>query len=269
MLIGIDEVDKILDGERAEAFLNDIKAVFGVPGCLYLVSLSEDALAVFARRALSVRSAFDSAFDELVAVPPMTYRNSEELLIKRVAGLPRPFVALCHVLAGGLPRDLLRAARGLINAARSGKESTLPELARTLVRRELDSLRQASLGRLATCREVGDLLNTLHDQQWPGTEPSHLLVAGVGLAAAARRPEDDQVRQVCRELIVSLSFHATVLTVFGPLHERLVTQLRGNQHGLIDELAEARQAMRLNAGLAHTLIEQYLQRNRIALRVTR
>ena len=99
-----------------------------MPGCLYLVSLSEHALAVFARRALSVRSAFDSAFDELVAVPPMTYRNSEELLIKRVAGLPRPFVALCHVLASGLPRDLLRDARGLINAARSGKESSCPNL---------------------------------------------------------------------------------------------------------------------------------------------
>ncbi len=55
MLIGIDEVDKILDGERAEAFLNDIKAVFGVPGCLYLVSLSENALAVFARAVLPYR----------------------------------------------------------------------------------------------------------------------------------------------------------------------------------------------------------------------
>lgn len=269
VLIGIDEVDKILDGERAEAFLNDIKAVFGVPGCLYLVSLSEDALAVFARRTLSIRSAFDSAFDELMAVPPMTYRNSEELLIKRVAGLPRPFIALCHVLAGGLPRDLVRAARGLISAARGGKEITLPELARTLVRRELDSLRQASLGRLATRPGTGDLLNSLHGQEWPGTEPRHLLVAAAGIAASARRAEDDQVRQVCRELIVSLSFCATVLTVFGPLHDHLVTQLRRNQHGLVNELAEARQAMRLDVSLAHTLIEQYLRRNGIVLGVSR
>jgi len=269
VLIGIDEVDKILDGERAETFLNDIKAVFGVPGCLYLVSLSEDALAVFARRALSIRSAFDSAFDELVAVPPMTYRNSEELLIKRVAGLPRPFVALCHVLAGGLPRDLLRAARGLINAASPGKETTLPELTRTLVRRELDSLRQASLGRLATCPGAGDLLNSLHDQEWPGTEPRHLLGAAAALAAVAGRAGDDQVRQVCRELIVSLSFHATVLTVFGPLHHRIATQLDKNQHGLVNELAQARQAMRLDASLAHALIEQYLHRNGIVLRAAR
>jgi hypothetical protein len=269
VLIGIDEVDKILDGERAETFLNDIKAVFGVPGCLYLVSLSEDALAVFARRALSIRSAFDSAFDELVAVPPMTYRNSEELLIKRVAELPRPFVALCHVLAGGLPRDLLRAARGLINAARSGKQSTLTELAQTLVARELDSLRQASLGRLATSPGAADLLTDLLDQQWPGTEPRHLLAATSRLAAAARRTGHDQVRQVCRELIVSLSFHATVLTVFGPLKVRLVTELQRSQHGLVDELAQARQVMRLDASLAHALIDEYLHRNAINLRDVR
>lgn len=268
VLIGIDEVDKIRDGERAETFLNDIKAVFGAPGCLYLVSLSEDALTGFARRALSIRSAFDSAFDELIAVPRMTYRNSEELLIKRVAGLPRPFVALCHVLAGGLPRDLLRAARSLINAARSGKETALPELARTLVRHELDSLRQASLGRLAACPAAGGLLNSLHDQQWPGTEPCHLLDAAIGLAAEGRAG-DDQIRQVCRELIVSLSFYATALTVFDPLHGRLVTQLRGKQHGLVDELGQARHAMRLDVGLAHALIEQYLHRNGIVLRAAR
>jgi hypothetical protein len=103
VVIGIDEVDKIRDSDRAEAFLNDIKAIFGVTGCLYLVSLSEDALTGFARRTPSIRSAFDSAFDELVPVGPMTYRHSEQMLFKRVTGVPRPFIALCHVLAGGCP----------------------------------------------------------------------------------------------------------------------------------------------------------------------
>ena len=263
VVIGIDEVDKILDGERAEAFLNDIKAVFGVPGCLYLVSLSEDALAVFARRALSIRTAFDSAFDEVVAVTPMTYQNSEKLLIKRVAGLPRPFVALCHVLAGGLPRDLVRAARGLINSARWGKETTLPELASTLVQHELDSLRQSSLSHLATCPGAGTLLESLHNREWPGTQPRHLVSASAKLATTAQRAEADEINQVCRELIVSLSFYATVLTVFGPSHDLLISQLRMHQHGFIDELAEARHAMRLDVGLAHSLIEQFCHRNAI------
>ncbi len=265
VVIGIDEVDKILDGERAETFLNDIKAVFGVPGCLYLVSLSEDALAIFARRALSIRTAFDSAFDEVVAVTPMTYQNSERLLIKRVAGLPRPFIALCHVLAGGLPRDLVRAARGLINAARWGKETTLPELASTLVRRELDSLRQSSLSQLATHPGAGALLNSLHNREWPGTEPRHLVGASARLAAAAQRAEADEISQVCRELVVSLSFYATVLTVFGSSNDLLISQLRMHQYGFVDELAETRYAMRLDVGLAHSLIEQFCHRNGIVL----
>jgi hypothetical protein len=265
VVIGIDEVDKILDGERAEAFLNDIKAVFDVPGCLYLVSLSEDALAVFARRAVSIRSAFDSAFDEVVAITPMTYQNSEQLLIKRVTGLPRPFIALCHVLAGGLPRDLVRAARGLINAARRGKETTLPELASTLVQREIDSLRQSSLSRLAMQPGVGVLLNSLHNREWPGTEPRHLVGASARLAATAQRAEADEISQVCRELIVSFSFYATVLTVFGPAQDLLTSQLRMHHHGFVDELAEARYVMRLDVGLAHSLIEQFCHRNGIVL----
>jgi hypothetical protein len=264
VVIGIDEVDKILDGERAEAFLNDIKAIFGVPGCLYLVSLSEDAMATFARRAVSIRTAFDSAFDEVVAVTPMTYRNSEQLLIKRVAGLPRPFVALCHVLAGGLPRDLVRAARGLINAASSGQD-TLPELASTLVRRELDSLRQSSLSQLAALQGADALLNSLHDREWPGMQPRHLIGASARLASAAQRAEADEISQVCRELIVSLSFYATVLTVFGSSHDLLTSQLRLQQHGFVDELAEARYVMRLDVGLAHSLIEQFCHRNGIVL----
>ena len=129
MIIGIDEVDKIRDSDRAEAFLNDIKAIFGVPGCLYLVSLSEDAMAGFARRTPSIRTTFDSAFDELVPVGPMTYRHSEQLLFKRVTGVPRPFIALCHVLAGGLPRDLVRAARALIEVTPARGEKQLPDTA--------------------------------------------------------------------------------------------------------------------------------------------
>jgi Cdc6-like AAA superfamily ATPase len=93
VVIGIDEVDKIRDSDRAEAFLNDVKAIFGSPGCLYLVSLSEDAMAEFAHRTPSIRGTFDTAFDEVVPVGPMTYRHSEQLLFKRVTGVPRTFIA--------------------------------------------------------------------------------------------------------------------------------------------------------------------------------
>jgi hypothetical protein len=258
VVIGIDEVDKIRDSERAEAFLNDVKAIFGVPGCLYLVSLSEDAMAGFARRTPSIRSTFDSAFDELVPVGPMTYRNSEQLLFKRLTGVPRPFIALCHVLAGGLPRDLIRTARALIAAAPAAGEKSLPDTAADLIHRELDSLRQVSVRQLSENSASGPLLAALHDRDWPGATPSQFTDAASRMAAAARDAQSDQARQLCQELVVSLSFYGTALEAFGPAAlDRLVTCLKDRNYAIIDDLAAVRHAMRVNAGLAHWLLERY------------
>jgi hypothetical protein len=264
VVIGIDEVDKIRDSDRAEAFLNDIKAIFGVTGCLYLVSLSEDALAGFAHRTPSIRSTFDSAFDELVPVGPMTYRHSEQLLFKRLTGVPRPFIALCHVLAGGLPRDLVRAARALIAVTPSMGEKPLYETAGDLIRRELESLRQASVRQLAENGGPGPLLAALHDRHWPGTTPPHFRDAALRLADAARHAESDAVRHLCQGLIVSLSFHATVMDAFSPAAVgRLIVCLKDRDYAIIDDLAAARYAMRVNAGLAHRLLDQYRSQNGI------
>jgi hypothetical protein len=261
VVIGIDEVDKIRDGDRAEAFLNDIKAIFGVPGCLYLVTLSEDAMAGFSRRTPSIRSTFDSAFDELVPVGPMTYRHSEQLLFKRITGVPRPFIALCHVLAGGLPRDLVRAARALIDVTPATGEMTLGETAGDVIGREVESLRQASIRQLAESSGPGPLLAALHDREWPGATPRQFTDAAMQMASAARGAESEATRQLCQDIIVSLSFYATVLDVFGAGRDRLVACLKDREYGMIDDLAAARYATRVNSGLAHRLLEQYRLKN--------
>jgi hypothetical protein len=258
VVIGIDEVDKIRDSDRAEAFLNDVKAIFGAPGCLYLVSLSEDALAGFARRTPSIRSAFDTAFDELVPVGPMTYRHSEQLLFKRVTDVPRPFIALCHVLAGGLPRDLVRAARALIDVTPATGERTLPDTARDLILRELESLRQASVRQFAIDSAPGPLLAAMQDSQWPGTTSRKFTKAALQVADAARDTESDAIRRLSQDLVVSLSFYATALEVFSADWEgRLVACLRDQDYAVVDDLAIARYATRLNSGLAHQLLEKY------------
>jgi Cdc6-like AAA superfamily ATPase len=266
LIIGIDEVDKIQDSDRAEEFLNDIKAIFGVPGCLYIVSLSEDALASFARRAPAIRSAFDSAFDEIVSVGPMTYKQSEQLLFKRIAGVPRPFIALCYVLAGGLPRDLVRAARALIDVTPAQNEKSLPETTHALVKRELESLRQASIRQLAENAGPGSLLAGLYDRRWPGEKPDEFKDAALRLATAARDVESDACRQMCQELVVSLSYYATVTEVFGAERDQLVACLKHRKYEIVDDLAAVRNAMKVNAGLAHRLLEQYRQRNGIGHR---
>jgi hypothetical protein len=263
VVIGIDEVDKIRDSDRAEAFLNDIKAIFGAPGCLYLVSLSEDAMAEFAHRTPSIRGAFDSAFDEVVPVGPMTYRHSEQLLFKRVTGVPRTFIALCHVLAGGLPRDLVRAARALIDASPTDSERSLPDVAGDVIGRELESLRRASVRQLAENAGPGSLLAALHHPQWPGGAPYQFMDAALQVAGAARGTESDSTRQLCQVIVVSLSFYATTLDVFTAGVDRLISCLKDRDYAIIDDLAAARYAMRVDGGLAHQLLEQYRMQNGI------
>ncbi len=116
VFIGIDELDKIGTPEQAERFLNEIKGIFGIPHMYFMVSVSDDALTAFERRGLPLRDAFDSSFDEIIHVGPLSYAESRRLLYRRVIGLTEPYVALCHCLAGGLARELIRAARQVTRA---------------------------------------------------------------------------------------------------------------------------------------------------------
>jgi hypothetical protein len=126
VFVGIDELDKIGSADQAEQFLNQIKGVFGIPHVYFMVSVSDDALAAFERRGLPLRNAFDSSFDEIMYVGPLSYDESRRLLYRRVIGLSEPFVALCHCLAGGLARDLIRAARRVVRVAVAIKNANPP-----------------------------------------------------------------------------------------------------------------------------------------------
>jgi hypothetical protein len=117
IFVGVDELDKIGSAEQAEQFLNEIKGIFGIPHVYFMVSVSDDALTSFERRGLPLRDAFDSSFDEIIHVGSLAYAESRRLLYRRVIGLTEPYVALCHCLAGGLPRDLIRAARMVVRTA--------------------------------------------------------------------------------------------------------------------------------------------------------
>ncbi|QYC41729.1 hypothetical protein Nocox_20605 [Nonomuraea coxensis DSM 45129] len=114
VFVGVDELDKIGSAEQAERFLNELKGVLGIPHVYFLVSVSDDALVSFERRGIPLRDAFDSSFDEIVRVGRLTYPESRRLLYRRVIGLSEPYIGLCHVLSGGIARDLIRAARRVV-----------------------------------------------------------------------------------------------------------------------------------------------------------
>jgi Cdc6-like AAA superfamily ATPase len=110
VLIAIDELDKLPLGD-ALRFLDDIKGLFGIEGCFFVLAVSEDALALFERRGVPARDSFDSAFDEVVRVSPFSLAQSTELLERRTENLGPELCSVCHVLAGGLARDVIRYAR--------------------------------------------------------------------------------------------------------------------------------------------------------------
>jgi flagellar biosynthesis GTPase FlhF len=100
LVIGIDELDKMGSDASAKEFLNNVKGVFGVNGCYYLVSVSDDAMASFERRGMPVRDVFDSSFDAVQRVDYLTLDESRAVLGSRVVALPIPYQCLCHCLAG-------------------------------------------------------------------------------------------------------------------------------------------------------------------------
>jgi hypothetical protein len=141
VLIAIDELDKLpAKDETATRFLNDLKAVFGVGGTYFLVSVSEDAMSRFQRRGLPFRDVFDSTFDEIIHVEPMGLSEAQALLSARVVGMPYVYSALCDVLAGGIPRDLIRTARRIVDVnERLGKPDSLGKIVQHLMQEELSA----------------------------------------------------------------------------------------------------------------------------------
>jgi hypothetical protein len=142
LVIGIDELDK-MEPDSAGSFVNEIKAIFGMPSCLFLVSVSDEALMMFRQRMVLGRTAFDSAFDEVIRVDPLEFDACRSLLRHRIAGLPDSLVAFCQVMSGGIPRDMIRVARSVLDCRARGREE-IPAIIQDLVDTQAKAIRQAS-----------------------------------------------------------------------------------------------------------------------------
>ncbi|TMR25341.1 hypothetical protein ETD86_01800, partial [Nonomuraea turkmeniaca] len=137
LVVAVDELDRIMPVSSARDFLNELKVVFDVPHCLFVLSVSDEALKEAELATTGRRDAFDSAIDEVVRVEPLGYRTAVKLLDTRVIGLPEPFAALFYCLSGGMPRELLRTARAAVALVTPSGSRPLAEITAALVEREL------------------------------------------------------------------------------------------------------------------------------------
>ncbi|RSM36041.1 hypothetical protein DMA12_41945 [Amycolatopsis balhimycina DSM 5908] len=258
VVIGIDELDKVEPAEDAQRFVNEIKGVFGVPGCQFVVSVSEEALTAFERRGLAFRDAFDSAFDEIVRVDHLSLSDADHMLSKRVTGMSEPFRYLCHCLSGGLPRELIRVAR---NIAELSGPDTMPMLAEVTERLVVDELGrkatslQEAAARIGAGADVAAFVRMMHTCTANPT-PAMLLRN----APAVTTVDDSPLGRLRLESHIYLRYAATLLQVFDNDLDR--TELRvasatAEDPGSFDALASVQQQMGLHPMVAAVALDRF------------
>ncbi|MEV6488563.1 hypothetical protein AB0M20_08005, partial [Actinoplanes sp. NPDC051633] len=251
ILICIDEVDRIAKAEDAESFLNNIKAIFGIRYCNYVVTVSEDALAGFERRVVRVRPALDSAFDEVIRLDPFSFQQSNQLIQQSVIGMPREFVMLCHCIAGGIPRDLIRAVRSTLDQRRRFDFTDIRIISGAVVTSEIEALRRGLMARVIGSESDVEraVLPALTAHIDVDDSPIDLEV----IVSTVNTDVDDKgAVNMVREFSAALYFYCTVRDVFA--ERSIELSLRP---WLVDELASIRGFLPISATMTIAHLETF------------
>jgi DNA polymerase III delta prime subunit len=213
LVIAIDELDKIAEPAQAHELVNDIKGIFEIPNCQFLVSVSEDAMSAFERRGIPVRDAFDSAFTQMVRMDHFTLAESRRWLSRRLLGVPEQFAFLLHCLSGGLPRELRRVTIELVDIVAEDECGDLAHVTGVLLDRELDRKAHAFVAAARQFDDTAELSEYLADLV---TMPQARTPAEQTALAAKLKPGEKvtELRRVRWQSACFLLFCATVLQIF-------------------------------------------------------
>ncbi|CCH35600.1 hypothetical protein ABZ816_13445 [Actinosynnema sp. NPDC047251] len=207
VIIAVDELDRIGTGEPARRFLAELKAVFDVPGCHYLVSVSTEAQLGSYRSGIGPLSVFDGSFDEVVRVGHLDLDHAKKLVRRYVVGLPEQYLALAHVLSGGLARQLFRATRAIVDLGRDQPDRSIEEVVRVLADTELHRARRSTAEALTAVDDrAGATAFLLLLDQGPALSAERVLNAYQGLST--------QVGELRDALAARIRFLETVRGVF-------------------------------------------------------
>lgn len=257
VFIGIDELDRLGSTEQAQAFLAEIKAIFAIPNVYFLLSVSEDVGAAFIRRGLPVRDVTDSSLEDILQLEPRSLEEARELLQTRVPGFTDPFVALVYALSGGLPRDLIRFTRKVVEIRHRTDRTDLRGIAGSLLLEEvtetLSSFRVV-LGSQPHDAAWGELLHDLHGsvdrlrRVPPGSDVRRTLHRELHRLASQDAPAEDGLRALWGELSAYMLFAMTMVDVFVPRRSDEET----GPNGLLTDAERLKQlgAARLELGVS-------------------
>jgi hypothetical protein len=268
IFIGIDEVDRIASIDQAERFISEVKAIFGIDGCFFVVSVAEEVGSLFARRAIAGRSVFENAFDEVVMLQPLTFEEARDLLQKRVLGLTLPFVYLAYTVSGGLPREIIRVTSRLLEINReTGYGLRLAQLADRLIREELREAIDGTRSRLAQLQLSSDwgsvlvyLLDSINDLASAG-DPS--VVSNLAEPNGVQVPSDERsldssARKTFEDLSAYAYFGCRIIEAFrnfDVLMSEDPSRMGGDDK--FELLAAARRELSLSAQSCRDLLDRF------------
>lgn len=278
VIIGIDELDKLSSDALAHRFLNDIKSIFGIERCFYLISVSEQAMSNFERRGLPFRDVFDSSFDDFVYVEHLDFALAQGLLEQRVVGRPVAFFGMSYCMSGGLARDLVRNFRSVLEEReKKPKANKLADICGQIVRIDLIakvramtiSARKIALdpevdqfveqlyaleANVDSDVEVGKIAHALLNRPAPTPPPASQLVNSH--ADKARQAKLEQLAELSDELGSYIRFALTMRQFFNNnLDEDKLT--KAPPEGTLDRLARARQILGVNSGTSRALVDSF------------
>jgi GTPase SAR1 family protein len=275
VIIGIDELDKLNSEQEASTFLNEIKSIFGIRGCFFLISVSENAINSFERRGLPFRDVFDSSFDSIVYVEHLNLRSSTELLQRRVIGRPVPFFALAYCLSAGLPRDIIRYYREIVRLG--VEDNNLYTITKRLLTEDLNSKLRAMMSSLSInspsdlVHQLGSILNDLQAKELT-LENLDVSVRKIldhysnEWEVLQDTPDSTgpNFKSGIQEIKAYLLYISTVWAVFDPQSYEANIRLL-EQNGFFDRLAASRQAFYTNLSLAIDMIKTCRQERNMTL----
>jgi hypothetical protein len=113
VMVCIDELDKVIEEASVRDFLRKMKGIFEVPGVYYYISMAEDTLARLNLASAEGKNEVDSALDHIVRVPPLSWKDSRELVqayfAKRgFSGADERVATMIAAVSFGVPRDVIR-----------------------------------------------------------------------------------------------------------------------------------------------------------------
>ncbi len=246
VLVCVDELDKIADPQQAVETVNGIKDLFHIPGAHFLVSVSSDALSNFHARGVPLRDVFDSSFDTMIRMEPLSFEECRDLISRRARGFPSSAVMFCHAWSGGNARDLIRTARACVDYRRGVPQDTkLAAVVAHVLRADLDEVLDAAIEKLRVDHEAElDYVASFREQiQLPDTPLSDALSTALQRTPLPTAPQRASEAQLLAAALDPYSRIAGLTTLLFATPRTTEEWQLPSVRAAVDSLAAARAAL--------------------------